>query len=255
MLFYPFDDFGRDASDDAVGRYVLSDHGSCRHDGIVPDSHPFCDGGVGAYPDPLAEDDGGRVGVAPVLGSDAVVEGREDHVVPYLAAVPDYHSAVVLEMAAGIDEHILSYSDVLPEVSVQRRKHLERRIHRLPEQPREQLPYLVRLVIGAVQLEGYLPRLIAHPVHKLVYLRGIQRLPRLDEIQEFFQFHIVSYARVAVNRANIRTFFIPDTGGWVYDSGQAIISMSEDKSDKSEVTRCSAVLSHSVLVGQCRLKV
>ena len=87
-------------------------------------------GGVGAYPDPLAKDDRGRVGVAPVLGSDAVVEGREDHVVPYLTAVPDYHSAVVLEMAAGIDEHILSYSDVLPEVSVQRREYLECRIYR-----------------------------------------------------------------------------------------------------------------------------
>ena len=149
-----------------------------------------------------------------------MVEGREDHVVPYLTAVPDYHSAVVLEMAAGIDEHILSYSDVLPEVSVQRREYLECRIYRLPEQPREQLPYLVRLVIGAVQLEGYLPRLIAHPVHKFVYLGGVQCFPRLDEIQEFFQFHIVSYARVAVNRANIRTFFIPDTGGWVYGSGQ-----------------------------------
>ena len=189
---YPSYNLCGNAADDAVGRNILCDHRSCGHYRIVPDGHSLGDGGVGAYPDPLAKDDRGRVGVAPVLGSDAVVEGREDHVVPYLAAVPDYHSAVVLEMAAGIDEHILSYSDVLPEVSVQRREYLECRIYRLPEQPREQLPYLVRLVIGAVQLEGYLPRLIAHPVHKFVYLGGVQCFPRLDEIQEFFQFHIVS---------------------------------------------------------------
>ena len=50
--------------------------------------------------------------------------------------VAQCHTAVILEMATGVDKDMAPDSDIPAEVGVERRKHLERFIHRLTEQAR-----------------------------------------------------------------------------------------------------------------------
>ena len=64
---------------------------------------------------------------------------------PYLASVPDAHAAMVLEMAAGIDEHILAHLDVLAEIGIKRREHAERGGDSFPEELGKDVPDFLRV--------------------------------------------------------------------------------------------------------------
>ena len=51
---------------------------------------------------------------------------RNDRPGTYHGIVADGHAAMVLKMAAGVDEHILAHLDVLAEIGIKRREHTER---------------------------------------------------------------------------------------------------------------------------------
>lgn len=57
-----------------------------------------------------------------------MVERCEHHVVSDLAIVAQRYAAVILEMAAGVDEHSLADPDLLAETGIERRKDAQRRI-------------------------------------------------------------------------------------------------------------------------------
>ena len=69
-----------------------------------------------------------------VFGFDSVIERCENHVVAYLAVVANHNTSVVLKMATGIYEHILSDMDVLSKISIKRRKHPQSAWHLIAEQ-------------------------------------------------------------------------------------------------------------------------
>ena len=119
-----------------------------------------------------------------------MVERGEDHVVANLAPVADGHPAVVLEMAAGIDEDIAADRDVAPEIGIEGRKNTQRLRHPVAEKFGKQAAHLVRGVVGRIEAEGNAARLVAHPVHEPVNLLGGEGLSPLHVFLEFFDFHI-----------------------------------------------------------------
>ena len=118
-----------------------------------------------------------------------MVERGEDHVVADLATVAERDAAVVLKMAAGVDEDSLPHGDVPAEIGVERREDPHRGIDLVSEKPREKRPHLVGRMVGAVELEGDAPRGVAHLIHETADLLRIERTARCGESQKFGEVH------------------------------------------------------------------
>ena len=158
---------------------IFGHDSSGSHNGIVADGDSLQDGGIGAYPYILAQNDGGGVGSAAVFRQEAVVECGKDDVMAYLATVTQRHTAMVLEVAAGIDEHVFAHRDVFPEVRIKGRKDPERIGYRLAEQFGKQGPYFFGSMIGRVQPEGDASGFVAHVVHQAMNGFGVECLAGL----------------------------------------------------------------------------
>lgn len=52
---------------------------------------------------------------------------------PDLASVAYRHPAVILKMAAGVDKHILTHTDIFAEIGIERRENAERLRHSAAE--------------------------------------------------------------------------------------------------------------------------
>ena len=104
-----------------------------------------------------------------------MVERGEHHVVAYLAAVAYVDSSVVLKLAAGVDEHVVAYVDVLAEVGVHGRKHLEAASGSPSGQLGHQGVDFLLVVVCRVEPERHAARLLAHVVHQAVNLRRVER--------------------------------------------------------------------------------
>ena len=127
--------------------------------------------------------------MAALAARKGVVERGKDHAMAYLTAVADVDAAVVLKLAAGVDEHVLAHVDVFPEVGIQGRKDAQRRGHGPPEELGEQGAHLVHGVIGRVEAEGDAPRLVGHVVHEAVDGGRVERAARLDVFEKGGELH------------------------------------------------------------------
>ena len=165
-----------------IGRYVSCNDRPGTYHGIVANGHALQDGGVGAYPHVLPQDDRRGISHLALLRLQEMVERGKHHIVPYLASVSDAYASMVLKMAAGVDEYILAHLDVLAEIGIKRREHTERGGDGFPEKLGQDVPDFLRSMIGGVQPESDFPRLPAHFVHELMYLFRVKRLAGLDEI-------------------------------------------------------------------------
>ena len=62
-----------------------------------------------------------------VIGSEAVIQSRHHHTMPYQCSVTDKDTALVLKLATRVDKDILPYMNILSKVGVKggnRRKEL-----------------------------------------------------------------------------------------------------------------------------------
>ena len=147
------------------------------------------DGGVRADPDILAQDDRGGISHLAFLRFNEVVQCGKHDIMSYLAAVTDCYAAVILKMAAGVDEYAFSYMDVLSEVRVERREDPECVRHLVAEQLGQHCPDFTGCTVGGVQPERDTPSLSTHSVHKLMYLFRVKRFACFHEILEFLKCH------------------------------------------------------------------
>jgi len=83
------DEFGQDAGDDRVGRYVLGHDGARDHDRAVADRHAWDDRHSGAGPYFATDHDRRRDHVRAPVGIHTVVEGCQHAAVADERAVPD----------------------------------------------------------------------------------------------------------------------------------------------------------------------
>jgi len=101
--------------------------------------------------------------VGAVIGVQVVVDGGQHHPVADQCVVPDVDAALILKIAAGIDEHVLSQVNVPPEVCIEGRKHGHAVIYRLARQLRHDFYDFSLRVVLRVQLHGLANGVLALP--------------------------------------------------------------------------------------------
>ena len=73
----------------------------------------------------------------PFLRSKVMVQCGQDNIMSDQGTIININAALILELTAGIDKHILSKCDVLSEISIERWEESEGRIYWLSRQFRE----------------------------------------------------------------------------------------------------------------------
>ena len=61
-----------------------------------------------------------------VIGSEAVIQSRHHHAMPYQCSVADKDTALVLKLATRVDKDFLPYVDIFSEVGIKRWEQTER---------------------------------------------------------------------------------------------------------------------------------
>ena len=102
------------------------------------------------------------------MGGKIVIEGGQHCVMADERAVADSNAALILETAATVDKDVFPYRNIFSAVGIKRRKQAKGSVHRFTGESGEQRPNLLRLMIGAVELAGYLQGLLAYFVHIFV---------------------------------------------------------------------------------------
>ena len=64
-----------------------------------------------------------------VIGSEAVIQSRHHHAMPYQCSVADKDTALVLKLATRVDKDILPYVDIFSEVGIKRWEQTERIVY------------------------------------------------------------------------------------------------------------------------------
>ena len=205
QLFYFLDELGGDAADDGPRGDILGHHGTGSHDGALADGHAWQDGDIGAEPHLVLNVDGPELHVATTIGVLSVVDGAERGVVTDQAVVADVDTALVLELAAGIDKRAVAHHRVFPEVGVERREHADALGHLKAPQLGEQMADFLRLMVLVVQSDGDLLGFAARPVHEQVSLgTGDNRLARCDVFFVFLNSHGCDLIDVLIDAAKVR---------------------------------------------------
>jgi hypothetical protein len=110
------------AARNGLGGNILHDHCSGRYHRTVSNGHAGTGRGVGPNPDVPADFNGVRMQVFPVFRVHLMIQRCQHHVVADEAPFSDGDSALVLEVTAGIDKHIILHHDVLSRIRVKRRE-------------------------------------------------------------------------------------------------------------------------------------
>ena len=104
------------AAHDRIRRHVFRHDRSRCDDGIIADGYALQYSRIRAYPDIFPEYDGCGAGGFALFGRKPVVERGKHYIMPDLASVAYRHPAVILKMAAGVDKHILTHTDIFAEI-------------------------------------------------------------------------------------------------------------------------------------------
>ena len=127
-------------------------------------------GDAGADPHVLPQHNGGGVGGGALFRVEVVVHRGEDHVAADHGAVPKDDAPLVVEVAAGVDEHPFAHGDVFAAVGVKGREEAEALVHRLADELGEDVPNFRLGVVLAVEVAGQTHGLLVELSHKLMKL-------------------------------------------------------------------------------------
>lgn len=148
------DETGRVAADHSTWFHVPGNHGPGGHDSAVAHGDARKQDGARAHPHIIAQPHRLRHHAAAAFDIHVVIEGGDDDIVPDEASVPDEDAALVLELAATVDEHVLAEMDVPAAVGVKRREQGEPFGNRAPRQLLHERLQLVGRVVAAVDLHA-----------------------------------------------------------------------------------------------------
>ena len=181
------DDFGGYTAHHCVSRDIFCYDRSGSYHCVVTNRHTLKDGGIRAYPYVAPENNRSGVGITPSVRIEIMVESSEHHVMPDLGAISEHHSAMILEMTAGIDEDSASDNKIFPKVGVERREHLGRdRNFHSGKVCKQSVDLFLRVVLG-IEAESDTPGFLAHVVHEAVYSRRGQRPAFPDMFVKLFK--------------------------------------------------------------------
>lgn len=134
ILTYSFDKMSGYSSYDGIRFYIFCHYGPCPYNGIVTDGYALQNRGIGTYPYIFPQHNRSRISMGTVLGRQPVIQSGKNYVMSYLTTVANGYPSMILEMAAGIDEYILTHLNILSEIGIERWKYAQAIGYRLSEQ-------------------------------------------------------------------------------------------------------------------------
>ncbi len=145
---------------------------------MVANGNPGQDGCARSQPYPATYADGGVGKILPARGGKMVIECGEDNAVADQAVIPDVDAALILELAARVDEYAFPDVNVATEIGVERRKQGERIVRLLFREAGKKALNLLRRVVGVVQFAQDAPCGITLRSHEGNHLFSLQRFSR-----------------------------------------------------------------------------
>ena len=149
------------------------------------------------YPDTVPDDNGFGIYVTPNGRLLRVVFSNEQHSRPYEHTVFQCNTAPVEEGTTEIYEHTPADTGKLTEVGIERRKHTYRFVQWLSPNTAEQIPYLFRCMVTAIELSHQLHRLLEFCIERRIFRVGIEnQFPRPHSFQYIHTIHIFYKAKL-----------------------------------------------------------
>ncbi len=149
------DESGGDSRDDSVRFNIPVDDSPGRDNGIVSYAYARQYDHSRSKPYIFADDYGRGIIALTFIRHKAMVDGGKYYHVPYQGAISNSDTALILKTAAGVDEDIFPYGDILSKVGIERRKHCKRWVNGFSRQSGHQVPYLIRGMVRGVQFGRY----------------------------------------------------------------------------------------------------
>jgi hypothetical protein len=139
-----------------------------------------------------------------------VVDGGQYHPMSDQRVIPDIDAALILEVTAGIDEHVFPKVDVPAEVGIEGRKQREAFVHLFTRQLGQDFHDLLRGMIFVIQLHRLANGVLALLQRAGVHLRRHIRDPVFVQIfQNLFNAHIICSSKKAFSLSEGIAFFPP----------------------------------------------
>ena len=145
----------------------------------------------------MPDDNGFGIYVTPNGRLLRVVFSNEQHSRPYEHTVFQCNTAPVEEGTTEIYEHTPADTGKLTEVGIERRKHTYRFVQWLSPNTAEQIPYLFRCMVTAIELSHQLHRLLEFCIERRIFRVGIEnQFPRPHSFQYIHTIHIFYKAKL-----------------------------------------------------------
>ena len=129
FYLYLFNYLGRNATNNRIRFYILRHHSTCCHYCSIANSHACKNGGIGSYPDVFTNVYRCIAHALTTGRVEVVVDGSEHDVVTDERAFVDGDAALILELAAHIDEDMFANDGVLAAIGVEGWEHAYRLGH------------------------------------------------------------------------------------------------------------------------------
>lgn len=101
-----------------------------------------------------------------------MVDHCHHHIMPNQRMVAYVNTALILEMASGDDEYLLSDVNISAEVRMKRRKHVKCIVNFRPHNLRHNHPNLLRSLIAVIQFHRFLQRLLTGIQNAQIHFLG-----------------------------------------------------------------------------------
>ena len=122
--------FSRHTADNGIRLYIFRHYSAGSNNSIVSNGNTGQNSNIHTQPDSFPDMDWSREEVIPLLRIWVVVECGEYGIVTDQSTVIDCDSALILESAAGVNEHVFSKLDIFPAVGIEGREETKGRIDR-----------------------------------------------------------------------------------------------------------------------------
>ena len=148
LSLYLLNYFGRYTAEYCIGLYVFGHYCTSSHYGSITNSYACKHGGIGSNPDILANVDGSIAHALTLGWGKVVVESGQHDIVADESALVKGDAALILKLAAHVDEYPFTNDGVFTAVCMERREHAYRlRNLTFPKLLQESVKFLAVVVI------------------------------------------------------------------------------------------------------------
>ena len=160
FYLYLFYYLGWNATYNGIRFNVFCHYCTSSYYGSIADGYYSKNGGIGSNPDVFADVNWCIAHALTVGWVKVVIDGCQHDVVTYECTLVDGDAALILELAAHVDEYSFTNDGVLAAIGMKRRKHSYRLGYLTPPKLFQQIVQLLWSMLLAVNLCRYLQSLL-----------------------------------------------------------------------------------------------